>query len=94
MSDDKTTAWGRVHEALERLPGWRVTPCTFHESERPSPRWHVTAAQVGVAGRSGQRASLEGVGATEQEALEMLARLLEERFSDPPGRIRIRVPPR
>ena len=94
IMDDREAAWWRVHEALGRLPGWQVNSSSFHEEERPWPRWHVTAVHVSVPGRHARRQVIEGLGATEVEAVEMLARLLEERFDDPPGRLRIRVPPR
>jgi hypothetical protein len=92
-NDPREAAWWRIHEALERLPGWRVTPASDHADEHPATRWHVTAVDGRNLGRRTRHPALEGVGPTEIEALEMLARLLEERFGDPPGRVRIRVPP-
>ena len=93
MSDAREAAWWRIREALERLPGWRVTPTDDRAEERPTARWHVTAVDGRNLGRRGRHEGLEGLGATEVEALDALARLLEERFEDPPGRLRIRIPP-
>jgi hypothetical protein len=93
MSDDRETAWGRVHEAMERLPGWRVTPASDQADEPAASRWRVSAVDGRSLGPRGKREVVEGAGATEVEALEMLARQLEDRLDDPPGRVRIRVPP-
>jgi hypothetical protein len=78
VTDVREAAWWAVHAALALRPGWAVTPAAYHAEERPVPRWHVTAVDARRLGRRARHAALEGVGATEIEALEVLARLLEE----------------
>jgi hypothetical protein len=78
MIEAREAAWWRVHAALELRHGWAVTPASYHAEERPWPRWHVSAVDARRLGRRARHAALEGVGATEIEALEMLARLLRE----------------
>jgi hypothetical protein len=68
---DRLAAWDRVHAALERLPGWRVSPPQLHPEGR---RWHATAYDGRHHGRGRVHEAMEGVGATETEAIEDLAR--------------------
>jgi hypothetical protein len=73
---EREAAWDRVHDALARLPGWRAPQAQYHAEER---RWHVTAYDGRPLGRGKPHEALEGTGATEAEALEELARRLENR---------------
>lgn len=76
-TDAREAAWWRVHDLLERRPGWRVTPSANHSEERPRPRWHVTAVDARNLGRRARHEALEGLGETELEALADLARRLD-----------------
>ena len=76
MSDDRLDAWERVRRALALLPGWRVSPPQLHAEGR---RWQVTAHDGRRHGRGIVRESIAAVGATEAEAIEALARQLENR---------------
>jgi hypothetical protein len=80
MTDERETAWFRLHDALEAWPGWRVTPADYQAEEKPWPRWHVTVHDAAVRGRQARRAAVEGTGATEVEALEALSARLEVRM--------------
>jgi hypothetical protein len=76
MSDDRLAAWDRVHKALALLSGWRVSPPRLHEEAR---RWHMTAHDGRRHGRGKVHESIDAVGATETQAIEALARQLENR---------------
>jgi len=74
--DARLAAWDRIHGALARPPGWRVSPPKLHPEAR---RWHATAHDGRNLGRGKPHEAMEGVGATEVEAIEDLAGLLEAR---------------
>ena len=76
MSDDRLAAWDRIHRALALLSGWRVSQPQFHAEAR---RWHVTAHDGHRRGRGKVHESIDAVGATEAQAIEALARQLENR---------------
>ena len=76
MSDDRLTAWDRVHRSLALLPGWHVLPPRLHVEAR---RWHVTAYAGRHHARGKVHESIDAVGATEAQAIEALARQLENR---------------
>jgi hypothetical protein len=56
-----------------------MTPSNYHAEEKPWPRWHVTVHHATVRGRRARRPAIEATGATEVEALDQLAALLEVR---------------
>ena len=76
MSDDRLAAGNRIHGALALLSGWRVSPPQFHAG---ASRWHVTADDGRHHGRGKVRESIDAVGATEAQAIQALARQLENR---------------
>jgi hypothetical protein len=74
MTDaEREHAWGSVHDALARTPGWAVRPCTDHAEVA---RWHVTAIDLRPRGRYAKREAITGTGATETVALGALGDLL------------------
>ena len=46
-TDDREHAWGDVHDAIARMPGWSVGPCTYHGEVA---LWHITAIDPAPAG--------------------------------------------
>ena len=76
MDDDREHAWGAVHDALARMPGWAVGPCTYHGDVA---LWHVTAIDLRPRGRYAKREAITATGATEIKALGALVALLEAR---------------
>ena len=66
MTDaEREHAWGSVHDALARMPGWAVGPCT--------------AVDLRPRGRYAKREAITATGATEIAALGALVQLLEGR---------------
>ena len=43
MDDEREHAWGAVHDAIARMPGWAVGPCTYHGD---GAVWHLTAVDL------------------------------------------------
>ena len=76
MDDDREHAWGAVHDALARMPGWAVGPCTYPGDVA---LWHVTAIDLRPRGRYAKREAITATGATEIKALGALVALLEAR---------------
>jgi hypothetical protein len=74
--DERERVWGAVHDALARMPGWAVGPCTYHAEVA---LWHVSAIDLRPRGRYAKREAITGTGATEIEALDALVQLLEAR---------------
>ena len=74
--DEREHAWGVVHDAIARMPGWAVGPCTYHAEVA---LWHVTAIDLRPRGRYAKREAITGTGPTEIEALGALVALLETR---------------
>ena len=74
--DERERAWWAVHDAIARMPGWALGPCTFHAEVA---LWHVTAIDLRPRGRYAKREAITGTGATEIEALGVLVQLLEAR---------------
>ena len=74
--DERERAWGAVHDAIARMPGWAVGPCTLH---REVALWHVTAIDLRPRGRYAKREAITATGATEIAALRALVALLEAR---------------
>ena len=75
-TDPRLAAWDRLHNALARLPGWRLS------SPQPRPegrRWHATAYDGRHRGRGRVHEAMEGTGTAEAEAIEALAEMLEMR---------------
>jgi hypothetical protein len=64
-TDDREHAWGAVHDAIARMPGWSVGPCTYHGEVA---LWHVTAIDLRPRGRYAKREAITATGATELEA--------------------------
>ena len=74
--DEREQAWGTVHDALARMPGWTVGPCTYHAEVA---LWHVTAVDLRPRGRYAKREAIVATGATEIDALGALLALVEAR---------------
>ena len=74
--DERERAWGAVHDALARMPGWAVGPCTYHAEVA---LWHVNAIDLRPRGRYAKRETIQATGATEIDALGALVALLEAR---------------
>ena len=74
--DEREGAWAGVHDAIARMPGWAVGPCTYHGEVA---LWHVTVVDLRPRGRYAKREAITGAGATEIEALGALVELLEAR---------------
>ena len=72
--DEREHAWAAVHDALVRMPGWAVGPCTYHGEVG---FWYVAAIDLRRRGRYAKREAITATGATEIDALEALAALLE-----------------
>ena len=75
-ADEREAAWGAVHDAIARMPGWAVGPCTYHAEVA---LWHVNAIDLRPRGRYAKREAITATGATEIEALAALVALLEAR---------------
>ena len=60
------------------MPGWRASAPQLHPERR---RWHAVAYDGRNLGRGKAHEAIEGTGATEVEAIEALARMLEDRVS-------------
>jgi hypothetical protein len=69
-------AWGSVHDALARTPGWAVRPCTDHAEVA---RWHFTAFDLRPCGRYAKREAITATKATEIAVLGVLGALLTVR---------------
>jgi hypothetical protein len=76
--DERERAWGAVHDAIARMPGWAVGPCAHHGD---GALWHVTVIDLRPRGRYAKREAIEATGATEIEALGALVALLEASLS-------------
>ena len=74
--DERERAWGAVHDALARMPGWAGGPCTYHAEVA---LWHVTAIDLRPRGRYAKREAITATGATESGALGALVALLQAR---------------
>jgi hypothetical protein len=74
--DERERAWWAVHDAMARMPGWAVGPCTYHAEVA---LWHVAAIDLRPRGRYAKREAITATGATEIEALDALVQLLEAR---------------
>jgi hypothetical protein len=74
--DEREHAWGTVHDALARMPGWAVGPCTYHAEVA---LWYVSAVDLRPRGRYAKREAITATGATETAALGALVELLEAR---------------
>ena len=74
--DERERAWGAVHGALARMPGWSVGPCTYHAE---AALWFVTSIDLRPRGRYAKREAITATGATEIDALAALVALLEAR---------------
>jgi hypothetical protein len=75
--DERERAWGAVHDAMARSPGWAVGPCTYHAEVA---LWHVTAIDLRPRARYAKREAITATGATEIAALRALVALLEARL--------------
>ena len=71
--DERERAWGAVHDAIARMPGWAVGPCTYHGEVA---LWHVTAIDLRPRGRYAKREAIKATGVTEIAALSALVALL------------------
>jgi hypothetical protein len=76
--DERERAWGAVHDAIARMPGWAVGPCLYYGEVA---LWHITAIDLRPRGRYAKREVIESTGATEIDALGALVDLLEARRS-------------
>ena len=77
MTDvERERAWGTVHDAVARMPGWAVGPCTYHGEVG---LWYVAVIDLRPRGRYAKREAITATGATEIDALGALAELLEAR---------------
>jgi hypothetical protein len=74
--DDTEAAWGAVHVALDRLPGWDATRPVWHSEER---RWVACAFYAGHLRRSDPRPAVDARGASEAGAPGELAATLRTR---------------
>jgi hypothetical protein len=75
VTDDEH-AWGAVHNALAKMPGWAVGPCTYHGEVA---LWRVAAIDLRPRGRYAKREAITGTGTMEIAALGALVALLEAR---------------
>ena len=76
MTDERERAWAALHDAIARMPGWAVGPCSYHGEVA---LWHVAAVDLRPRGRRAIRESTTATGTTEIAALEALAALLGAR---------------
>ena len=76
--DERERVWATVHDAVARMPGWAVGPCTYHGEEA---RWHVTAIDLRSRSRYAKRETITATGATEIAALGALVELLAARVA-------------
>ena len=60
--DEREHAWGYVHDALARMPGWAVGPCTYHGEVA---LWYIAAIDLRPHGRYAKREAIEATGPTE-----------------------------
>ena len=74
--DERERAWGAVHDAAGRIPGWAIGPCVYHADD---DLWHVAAIDLRPRGRYANREAITATGATEIEALAALVALLDAR---------------
>jgi hypothetical protein len=74
--DERERAWWAVHDAMARMPGWAVGPCTYHVE---AALWHVTAVDLRPRGRHAKREAITATGETEIASLGALVELLEAR---------------
>lgn len=74
--DERERAWGAVHDAMARIPGWAVGPCTHHGDDA---LWNVTAVDLRPRGRYARREAITGTGVTEIAALRALTEVLAGR---------------
>jgi len=44
--DERERAWAALHDAIAKMPGWAVGPCTYHGEVA---LWHVAAIDLGLA---------------------------------------------
>jgi hypothetical protein len=75
-ADEREAAWGAVHDAIARMPGWAVGPCTHHAEVA---LWHVAAIDLRPRGRNAKREAILATGATEIAALCAMVVLLGAR---------------
>ena len=76
MDHQRERAWGAVHDALARMAGWAVGPCTYHGEVA---LWHVAAIDLRPRGRYATREAITATRGTEIAALDALVALLEAR---------------
>lgn len=76
IDEARERACAAVHDAVARLPGWAVGPCTYHGDDAS---WHVAVVDLRPRGRQAKREAITATGATEIAALEVLAALLGAR---------------
>lgn len=74
--DEREQAWTAVHDALARMPGWAVGPCSYHGD---GALWHVAAVDLRPRGRHAKREAVMATGTTEIAALGALVGRLEAR---------------
>jgi hypothetical protein len=74
--DEREHAWGAVHDAIARMPGWSVGPCSYHGEVA---LWHVNAIDLRPRGRYAKREAITATGATEIATLRALVALLAAR---------------
>ena len=73
--DEREHAWAAVHDAIARMAGWAVGPCTY---DGDGALWHVTAVDLRPRGRYARREAIStATGVTEIAALRALVALLE-----------------
>jgi len=76
IDDERERAWASVHDAIARMPGWAIGPCTYHGDDA---LWHIAAVDLRPRGRHAKREAIPATGMTEIEALGALVALLEAR---------------
>jgi hypothetical protein len=76
MDDKRERAWGAVHDAMARMPGWAVGPCSYHGEVG---LWYVGVIDLRPRGRYAKREAITGTGATEIAALRALTEVLAGR---------------
>jgi hypothetical protein len=74
--EERERAWAAVHDAIARMSGWAVGPCTYHGD---GALWQVTAIDLRPRGRYAKREAITATGATEIAALGALGELLVAR---------------
>ena len=74
--DEREQAWTAVHDALARMPGWAVGPCTYHGEVGV---WHVAVIDLRPRSRFARREAITATGMTEIAALGALVALLDAR---------------